>query len=196
MLDFLLVLGQVPGTNFQITYNELIAAFLAVSAVYEYRLRRVAIHRWRRRTWYRLCVNYRRRKRILKTFIKTKRYRLAVFERRLIRNIKTYFRRRQRAAQQQVRRSRRLALKLTRRTYKYLLSQTYGRYLLAIKQAKRLAMRGRRTVMGAIYRRYSVIKRQYYIKLVQAERLERRVKRSRLFQSFTSIRDFISHSSA
>lgn len=29
MLDFLLVLGQIPGTNFQITFNEIIALVLA-----------------------------------------------------------------------------------------------------------------------------------------------------------------------
>jgi hypothetical protein len=196
MLDFLLVLGQVPGTNFQITYNELTAAFLVVSAIYEYRLHRKAIRRWCKWAWYRIGVNYRRRKRQLRTYIKGRRYRLAVFERRIIRNIKTYFRRKQRAGERQVRRTRRLAIRLAWRSYKYFLGQTYGRYLRAVRLAKRQVRRGRQALAGLIYRRYSLIKRQYYIKLVQIERLERRAKHSRLFQSFISIRDFLTQSSA
>jgi hypothetical protein len=30
MLDFLLVLGQIPGTNFQVSFEELITIYLAV----------------------------------------------------------------------------------------------------------------------------------------------------------------------
>jgi len=36
MLDFLLVLGQIPGTNFQITFNEIVVILL-LAAVYKFR---------------------------------------------------------------------------------------------------------------------------------------------------------------
>ena len=168
MLDFLLVLGQVPGTSFQITYNELTAAFLAVSAIYEYRLRQKAIHRWCKWAWYRLGVNYRRRKRQLRTYIKNRRYRLAIFERKIKRNIRSYLRRKQRATELRITKSQRNA----------------------IRQAQRV----HRLALSRLYRRISLVKRQYYIKLVQLERLERQAKRSRLFQSFVSIRKFIGQS--
>ena len=146
MLDFLLVLGQVPGTNIQITFNELLLAFSAFSIIYEYFLRRRALHRWCKWAWYRLGVNYRKRKRMFRTFIKNKRYRLAVFERRIIRQTKYFLRRR------------------------------------------RLA------VLMFFYRRYSGLKRRYYIKLVQIERFERRAKRSRVFQTYLNLKDLVNHS--
>jgi hypothetical protein len=147
MLDFLLVLGQVPGTNIQITFNELLLAFSVFSVVYEYRFRRLAIRRWCKWAWYRLGVNYRRRKRMLRTFIRTKRYRLAVFERRIIRQTKSFLRR-----------------------------QRHALYIVFF------------------YRPYSRLKRQYYIKLVQVERLERRAKRTRAFQAFLNLKDSVNHS--
>jgi hypothetical protein len=36
MLDFFIVLGNVPGTNFFITFNEWLVAVLAMSAVWFY----------------------------------------------------------------------------------------------------------------------------------------------------------------
>ena len=43
MLDFLLVLGQIPGTNFQITFFELIAAILLALVYFlRHRLRALA----------------------------------------------------------------------------------------------------------------------------------------------------------
>jgi hypothetical protein len=44
MLDFLLVLGQIPGTDFQITFYEFIAGGLViVSWLFRAQLRRLAI---------------------------------------------------------------------------------------------------------------------------------------------------------
>lgn len=34
MLDFFLVLGQIPGTNFQITFNEIIFSLLIMWVIY------------------------------------------------------------------------------------------------------------------------------------------------------------------
>jgi hypothetical protein len=44
MLDFLLVLGQIPGTNFQITFYEYLLALLVVAVIALRRqLRRLAV---------------------------------------------------------------------------------------------------------------------------------------------------------
>jgi hypothetical protein len=131
MLDFLLVLGQVPGTGLQITFNELLLAFSVFSIVYEYRLRRRAIRRWCKWAWYRLGVNYRRRKRMLRSFIKYKRYRLAVFERRIIRQIRSYLRHQRHA----------LFMKIIYRPH----SSLKRRYYIKIVQIGRLERRARRS---------------------------------------------------
>ncbi len=57
MLDFLLVLGQIPGTNFQITFYELIAGIILV-LIYalRYRMLRLAISQKKR------SINYLRQK--------------------------------------------------------------------------------------------------------------------------------------
>jgi hypothetical protein len=144
MLDFLLVLGQVPGTNFQITYNELVTTFTVCSAVYEYRLRQKAIHRWCKWAWYRACVNYRRYRRMARTYIKQRRYRLAVFERRLTRQTRSFIR--------------------------------HKRHDL---------------FMFIFYRRYSSLKRRYYIKLVQMGRLERRAKQTRAFHNLVNLKNLV-----
>jgi hypothetical protein len=147
MLDFLLVLGQVPGTNFQITFNEIVATVCIGYLLHVYLKYAVEIERWCRWKWYRACVNYRRQKRHLKAVIRYKRYRLAVFERRLIRDFKTYLRQR--------------------------------RHMI---------------YMAIYYRPYSSLKRKYYIKVVQLERTERRIRRSRPIQTFISLKDFVSQS--
>lgn len=49
MLDFLLVLGQIPGTNFQITFTEfLVFCLLFIAWLYRYRLRKAAICYWKK----------------------------------------------------------------------------------------------------------------------------------------------------
>jgi hypothetical protein len=129
MLDFLVVLGRVPGTNIVITFNEIFIVFLILSARYEYKLHR----RWLYWAWGRICVNYRKQKRHAKAVIRYKRYRLAVFERRIKRNVR-----------------------------------------FAIK-------RRRRAVYAFFYRRYSNLRRYYYRKVIEIERLERRLKRRLAF---------------
>ena len=93
MLDFLIVLGRVPGTDFVITFTEVLIVFFVLSARYEYKLH----ERWLRWFWYRICVNYRKQKRHLKAVIRYRRYRIAVFERKVKRNIRYAIRRRIRA---------------------------------------------------------------------------------------------------
>jgi hypothetical protein len=92
MLDFLLVLGQVPGTNFQITFNDMVAAACILYLTHKYIQYAIEIERWFRWVWHRSCVNYRKQKRHLVSAIRYKRYRLAMFERRLIRQFKSYLR--------------------------------------------------------------------------------------------------------
>jgi hypothetical protein len=193
MLDFLLVLGQVPGTNVQITFNQILAAVCIAYLFYEYKTNEKQIRRWCKWAWHRLGVNYRRYKRITRTFVKTKRYRLAVFERRIIRNTKTYFRRKRRATILKVYRTRRLIRKSIRKAHLYAIDQTYGRYTRFVKATKRSIARRRRLIAQAIHRRKSAIKRVYYIKLVQIERVERNLYRSRTVQGFLRFKNFVSH---
>src|SRR4051812_12086203 len=93
MLDFFVVLGRVPGTNFFITFNEIFFVFLLVSTRYEYKLH----ERWLHWLWHRTGVNYRKQKRHLKSVIRYRRYRIAVFERKIKRQIRWAFNRRLRA---------------------------------------------------------------------------------------------------
>jgi hypothetical protein len=194
MLDFLLVLGQIPGTNIQITFNQILAAFCLAYLFYDYRKYEKQIHRWRKWAWYRLGVNYRRRKRMLRTYIKAKKYRLAVFERRIIRNFKTFLRRRRRALIHSYLKTRRLIRKTIRKSYLYAIDQTYGRYCRFVKSTTRWMLRRKRLLNQAVYRRYSSIRRAYYIKQVQIERVQRQIRRSRLAQSFVQFKNFVSQS--
>lgn len=194
MLDFLLVLGQIPFTNVQITFTELISAIVIAYLFYEYKRNQHKIHRWLRWVWYRACVNYRRRKRIIRTFIKTKRYRLGVFERRIVRNTKTYFRRRRRAIILSYLRTKRLIRKTIRKSYLFAIDQTYGRYTRFVKATKRAINRRRRLIAAASHRRVSAVKRAYYIKLVQIGRAERQIHRSRPVQGFLRIKNIVSQS--
>jgi hypothetical protein len=141
VLDFLLVLGQVPGTEFQITFNELVAGFCTGYLLSAYLKYAIEIERWYRWTAYRFGVLYRRQKRHAISVIRYRRYRLEMFERRLIRQIKSYLRR-----------------------------SRHDIY------------------MTLAYRPYSALKRRYYIKQVQLERLERRVRRSRTAQTVDNLR--------
>lgn len=192
MLDFLLVLGQIPFTNIQITFYEYVAALIIAYAYYQYKKHQKKVHRWCRWAWYRLGVNYRRRKRILRTFIKTRRYRLAVFERRIIRDTKTYFRRKRRAIVHSYLKTKRLIRKAIRKSYLFAIDQTYGRYTRFVKATKRALARRKRLIASAIHRRTSAVKRIYYIKLVQIGRTERRVLRSRPVRGFIALKNFVS----
>lgn len=191
MLDFLLVLGQIPFTNIQITFYEYIAALILAYLYYQYKKNQKKVHRWCKWAWYRLGVNYRRRKRILRTAIKNKRYRLAVFERRLIRDTKTYLRRKKRAIIHSYLKTRRLIRKTIRKSYLFAIDQTYGRYTRFVKATKRAILRRKRLIAAAIHRRTSAVKRVYYIKLVDIERFERKVLRSRPVQGAIRFKNFV-----
>lgn len=147
MLNYLIVLGQIPGTNIQITFNELLGAFCIGYLMDVYLKYAIEIESWCRWIWYRSGVNYRRQKRHLRSVIRYKLNRLAVFERRLLRQTKSYSRRRRHA--------------IYMRTY---------------------------------YQPYSSLKRNYYIRVVQIERAERRVRRSRPFRTVISWKNFVSQS--
>ena len=92
MLNDFLVLGLVPGTNFQITFNDIVATLCVLYLMHEYIKYAIEIERWRKWKWQRLCIYYRRQKRHTKSVIRYKRYRLAVFERRIIRQSLTFLR--------------------------------------------------------------------------------------------------------
>ncbi len=183
MLDFLLVLGQIPGTNFQITLNEMVFTFLLFSGIYLYRKHKKAIRRRAKWAWYRICVNYRRQKRSLVYFIKRKQYRLAVHKRRLIRKLAIYILHKEKDVILAGRRTKRKIKMHLRHAYRYVLNQTYFKLLKFINRIIRGINRQIRVIKMYFYRRYSLIKRAYYIKLVQYDRVERRVKRSKVFQS-------------
>jgi len=173
VLDFLLVLGRVPGMPFFITFNELVLIFLVWAGRYEYRLHRRFV-KW---AWYRICVNYRKQKRMTKTFIKVKRYRLAVWERRQIRLAKSYVHHQKMDAIKAVLRAKRQTENSIRRTYKQTLSQI-DRRIRRTKRTIRMAFRRLyRATVVASYLSYRRTKRQTILKI-------RRTKRALVFKSY------------
>ena len=194
MLDFLLVLGQIPGTNFQITFNDIVAIICIAYLYYEYKKYRRQIHRFLKWAWYRAGVNYRKQKRHLRSVITQKRYRLGVFKRRLVRDTKTYFRRRRRAIIHSYLKTKRLIRRSIRKSYLWAIDQTYGRYTRFVRAVKRAVNRRRRLILNAVHRRVSAVKRAYYIKQVQLDRFERQIRRSRPVQTFVQLKNFVSQS--
>jgi hypothetical protein len=173
MLDFLIVLGRVPGTNFVITFNELLAAFFVLSVRYEYRLH----ERWLRWLWYRTCVNYRKQKRHWRSVIKHERYRLAVFERRIKRQIRTYLRRRKNAMVHAVVMAKRRSVRRAYRQRRAFVFAIYN-FFRRFKRGIRLTIRRRqKAIYQVIYRRQSGIRRSYYSQVIALQRAERRLKR-------------------
>ena len=63
MLDFLLVLGQVPGTKFYFTFAEILLMLLAACLIWEERLRHKQVARQVKYYRKRSGVNYRKAKR-------------------------------------------------------------------------------------------------------------------------------------
>ena len=145
MLNDFLVLGLVPGTNFQITFSDIVAAFCLAYLTHEYLKYAIEIERWFKWADYRVRINYRKQKRHIRSVIRFWLYRLAVKKRQTFRVIKSYLRRRRRAA-----------------------------------------------YMAVFYRPYSSLKRNFYIKIVALNRTERRLRRSRPFKTFLSLKDFVS----
>ena len=192
MLDFLLVLGQVPFTNIQITFNQIVAALCIAYLYYEYKKYERQIKRWLKWAWRRTCVNYRKQKRHLISVIRYKRYRLGVFERRVIRDTKTYFRRRRRAIIHGYLKTKRQIRRSIRKSYLFAIDQTYGRYSRFVKAVRRVINRRKRLIAHSIHRRNSAVKRLYYIRLVQIERTERRIVRSRPARGFIALKNFVS----
>jgi hypothetical protein len=192
VLDFLLVLGQIPFTNVQITFNDIVAVLCVGYLYYDYKKYERQIKRWLKWAWYRTCVNYRKQKRHTKAIIRYKRYRLAVFERRVIRNTKTYFRRKKRAIIHSYLKTKRLIRKSIRKSYLFAIDQTYGRYTRFIKATRRAITRRRRLTYNAIRRRVSAVKRAFYIKQVKLERIERKAYRSRPVQGFLRFKNYVS----
>jgi hypothetical protein len=161
MLDFLLVLGQVPFTNIQITFYDIVAVLCVAYLYYDYKKYEREIRRWRKWAWRRTCVNYRKQKRHMISVIRYKRYRLVIFKRRIIRDTKTYFRRRRRAVIHNYLKTKRLIRKTIRKTYLFAIDQTYGRYTRFVKAARRAISRRRRLILNAIHRRAFIIFEQF-----------------------------------
>jgi hypothetical protein len=192
MLDFFLVLGQIPFTNIQITFNQIVAVLCIAYLYHVYKKYERQIKRWCKWAWYRICVNYRKQKRHAKSVIRYKRYRLAVFERRIIRDTKTYFRRKKRAIIHSYLKTKRQIRRAIRRTYLWSIDQTYGRYTRFVNATVRAVNRRKRLVAQAIHRKVSAAKRVYYIKLVEIERAERKILRSRPVQGAIRFKNFVS----
>lgn len=192
MLFFFLVLGQIPFTNIQVTFNDLLTIICIGYLYYDYKKYERQIRRWIKWAWYRICVNYRKQKRHMRSVIRQKRYRLGVFQRRIIRDTKTYFRRKRRAIIHLYLKTKRLVRKTIRKTYLFAIDQTYGRYTRFVKATKRAINRRKRLIAAAIHRRVSAVKRSYYIRVVQIERIERTIYRSRAVQGVIRFKNFVS----
>lgn len=149
MLDFLLVLGQIPGTGIQITLNELVLVVLVLFGRYEYKLHRAAILNYLSWASYKIGVKYRKQKRQLTGNLKLRRYRLGVSLRAVKRQI-------------------RMAIKLAYRS-------SIGAAILAIKRFKRQTLRRIRSMRrGFVFRTYTLPLR----KIRLARRVIRRNRRA------------------
>ncbi|HET9850492.1 MAG TPA: hypothetical protein VFP35_02600 [Candidatus Saccharimonadales bacterium] len=147
MLDFLLILGRVPGTGFYLTFDELMLVFLAIALYQEEKIRHRQIVRWLKWARRRAGVNYRRYRRITRTFIKLRRYRLAVWERRQKRHIRMAIKRAYRgtviAACLALRRFKRRTLFRIRRARRAVI---FAVYILPRRKYRRAKMLIRRSV--------------------------------------------------
>lgn len=198
MLDFLLILGQVPGTGFYVTFTEIVLVLIALTIRYLEKKYRKQIRRWLKWARYRIGVNYRRRKRQLKTFIKQRRYRMAVAKRRSIRETKRYLRGEKKAFALCIHRAiRQMKLevrrtirsnqrsidrnyRLVKRTVRLLMRKTYKATVIAgqlayrrrLRRTKMLTRQAYRNLEANNYRRY----RRMYKKFAK---FEKRFKSSR-----------------
>lgn len=129
MLDFLLVLGRVPGTEFYVTFTEIVLFALAIILFYEEKKHRKEIQHFLKWIRYRIGVNFRRRKRQLKSFIKYRRYRLVLAERRVIRSTKRYFRNEKKA----------------------IIASLYRRYQRLYRRVEKFEKRFKSSRLGVIY---------------------------------------------
>lgn len=192
VLDFLLVLGQIPFTDIQITFNEFVAICVAAYLYFVYRTYQRRIHKFFNWARYRTGVNYRHARRIVRTGIKVRRYRLGVFKRRIIRSTYTFFRRKRRAFINGYLKTRRWIRKTIRKSYMFAIDQTYGRYNRFVKTTRRAINRRQRLIANAVHRGVSAIKRVYYVKMVQIDRFNRKITRSKTVQGFIRLKNFVS----
>lgn len=116
MLDFLLVLGKVPGTNIYITFIDIEIVLWALLLRWTWRLHRKEYVRWLKWYWYRTCVNYRKTKRTIYRFYRRRRHALRVIYQRARRQIRLTIRRARRQARQGVYRT--YSYQIKRRWYK------------------------------------------------------------------------------
>jgi hypothetical protein len=141
MLDFLLVLGQIPGTHFYFTFTEVMIFLLIVFLRWEEKIRHKQIVRWLKWAKYRTGVNYRRSKRIIRSYIRYKRYRLAVWERKVKRNVRRNIRRTRYAII--------LAILRTKRQIKLAIRRSYRNSVNSVAKRIRRTKRYIRTINQA-----------------------------------------------
>jgi hypothetical protein len=132
MLGFILsmdMLGHVPGTNFDITFNELLLA-AAVLYLRHFKTKNQAeLLRLKKRIEYRSGVIYRRYKRKLRSYLRNKQYRAGVAKRHYQRLAMRYLRRHYRAVKHflvmDYRRAKRETKKSFKETWLGILGLTY-----------------------------------------------------------------------
>ena len=181
MLDFLLVLGQVPGTQFEITFTEILVALLVFFLYRWEKSHRKEIRRWLKHKYIRACVNTRKTKRRFGWFIKRQQKRVILSQRRSKRKIILALRRTKRAIIWSIiyryRKTKRAIKLRIRRTKRLILAITLYRFLRLKRQTKLRIRRSERRLKTNIEKRQRRLTRR-------AIRQFKKIKKTKLAQTF------------
>jgi hypothetical protein len=164
MLDFLLVLGQIPGTHFEITFTEILLVLLAFFLYRWEKSHRKEIRRWLKHKYIRTCVNIRKTKRRFGWFIKRQEKRVLLAQKRTKRAIALRIRRTKRVVIWSIicrYRKLKRAIKLRiRRSKRFILAITLYRFLRLKRQTKLRIRRSRRNLTNTLEKRQRRLNRQ------------------------------------
>jgi hypothetical protein len=140
MLDTLLVLGQVPGTDFYITFSEVLLFGLVAILRWEEKRYRRQIRRQVSLLRYRFGVAWRRLKRLTRSYIKFQHYRLVLIIRQSKRDIKRHVRTQKRQLFREIYKSKRQIIWQTKKAYRAPIRFVEAR-IRRTKRKARLALR-------------------------------------------------------
>jgi len=194
MLGYLLamsMLGHIPGTNINITFDQLL--FVACLAYLRYfeKKNHKELMRMKRRIVYRCGVISRRYKRRIRSYLRSKQYRLAVTKRRYQRKATSYFRRHYRTIVHFFVMDWRRSKRETKRSFKSAYRTLHFHTVIRSRRAKRrLYSKVRRTKRNVIY----AIQKAYRRRLRKLSRsyrpISQRVAATKLVRMLVLIKNF------
>jgi len=188
MLDFLLVLGQVPGTHLFLTFNGLAVLLLLWFSFYFYKRHHGTVNNYMGWLAYRSAVRYRRIKRIVKSKINQRRYRIAL----AIKRTKRFVRQQIRNAYRATIIATILSIKRAVRNLKLRIRRAkraiaFASVTLPMRKVRKLKMRIRRVkrnMLLAIAKRY---RRLIRLAIRKNRKFEKAFKSSKLHEVYAGV---------